>query len=465
MNLAKYFHSGESKYFKVLNFLLPLLIACLIAIWMLYIKDWEFSPFLLAAAILWLFMAMSIWANDVANNMWPAVWSKALSLVWAIIIAGIFEAGWALIAGWDVVNTIKWWIINWDLITETSMFINIMMATLFGSALWIVIATIFKAPVSATHSVIWWLIWAWITAVWTQVVIWSKIWAIVASWIISPLMWWVISVTIILAIRKTILNKSEKWEAAKRWVPVFVSIMGTVFWIYLLLKWLKPLLKSNESLKDLVTTNFVLCAGIWIWLITYIWMVLLYRKRSALFKNSSKFINNLFNIPLVFAVALLSFAHGSNDVANAIWPLAAINDVISAWKVSIESVWIPFWVMFIWAVWIASWLAIFWARLIKTVGWEITKLNQTRAFSIALSAAITVLIASALWLPVSSTHIALGWIFWIGLLRERLKRLEWKNKEYIHKDVIKRIVMAWVITLPVSWVISWWVYLWLKYFI
>jgi phosphate/sulfate permease len=117
------------------------------------------------------------------------------------------------------------------------------------------------------------------------------------------------------------------------------------------------------------------------------------------------------------------------------------------------------WVMIIWAIWLVLGLSVFWARLIKTVWSEITKLNQIRAYCVALSAAITVIIASQLGLPVSSTHIALGWVFWVGLLREHYKRQKWKTKDYIEKDMIKSIALAWVITLPVSWIIAWITYL------
>ncbi len=457
----------KQKVSLLINILWPLIIVISIVIWMLFFKDWEFHLFLMISAILWLYMAMNIWANDVANNMWPAVWSKALTLAWAIIIAAIFEASWAIIAGWDVVDTIKGWIINANLFNwNEAKLLNIMMATLLGSALWINIATYVKAPVSATHSIIGWLMWAWITATLSfKVVVWSKIWAIVASWIISPLMWWIIAVILVISINKTILNKKQRWEAAKKWVPFFVSLMWTVFWVYLLLKWLKPLIKSNEALKWIITNNFALIIWIWIWILTYIFLSIHYRRKSAFFKNSKKFINKLFNVPLIFAIALLSFAHWSNDVANAIWPLAAINDMIWNQVISTKNIGVPFWIMFIWWIWIASWLAIFWWRLIKTVGWEITKLNQIRAFSVALSAAITVLLASHLGLPVSSTHIAIGWVFWVWILRERLKRLEGSEKIYIQKWIIKRIVLAWLITLPVSWIISWIVFLSLNKFL
>lgn len=442
------------KNVKLIHFSIPIIFAFLVMIFIYFINGWEPNTTLFIAAVLGLFMAMSIWANDVANNMGPAVGSKALTIVWAIIIAAIFEASGAIIAWWDVVDTIKWWIIDWSQITETSIFINIMLATLVWACLWIVIATISKAPVSATHSIIWWLLWAGITAMWFGVVHWSKIWEIAASWVISPVMWWLIAVLIIYAIRKTILKQKERWEAAKKWVPFFVSLMWAIFSIYLLQKWLKPLLKSNELLHSVITTNFSICFWIILWIVIFFSLRVYYKRESSFFKNSKSFINKLFNIPLVFAVALLSFAHWANDVANAIWPLAAINDAIFSGKISNSGASIPMWVMLIWGLWLALWLATFWSRLIKTVWWEITKLNQTRAFAIALSAAITVLIASALGLPVSSTHIALGWVFGVGLYRERLKRKKWKEKEYIHKSVIKKIVLAWIVTLPSAWLIS-----------
>ena len=427
----------------------------LIISWVYFIYWWRNDIYLLIAAIFWLYMAINIWANDIANNMWPAVWSKAITITWALIIAAIFEASWAIIAGWDVVNTIKWWIIDGaQLINNPTMFIQIMISTLLWAAIWLNLATFFKAPVSTTHSIVWWLVWAWITAMWIQIVNWSKIWEIVVSWIISPIMWWIISVILLISIRNTILIKKEIWDAAKRWVPIYVWIMSWVFCMYLLLKWLHPLLKSNEKLTHIITPSSTL----FIWIIVWIWVNILlslkYKKEWSLFKNSKKFINKLFNIPLIFAVSLLSFAHWANDLANAIWPLAAINDTIKNHIVSNWNIWVPLWIMILWAIWLVLWLSIFGGRLIKTVGWEITKLNQIRAFCVTLGAAITVIIASQLWLPVSSTHIAIGWIFWVWLLREYLKNQDWDDTSYIEKGMIKSIALAWIITLPISWILS-----------
>ena len=414
--------------------------------WVYFFQWWNSSVFLLVAAILGLYMAMNIWANDIANNMGPAVGSKALTLIWAIALAIVAEASGAIIAWWDVVDTIKWWIIKADLIEDKKVFLSIMMATLIWASLWINLATFFRAPVSATHSVIWALIWAWITAAWFAVVTWGKIWSIVLSWVVSPLMGWIIAVIFMLAIRKTILTSDERWDAAKRWVPVFVWIMSCVFCAYLMLKWLKKIYHVYPQTAIVVLADFLL--------MVYAIMMYQYRKKTSIFKNGKKFINHLFNVPLIFAVGLLSFAHGANDVANAIWPLAAINDIIQSGTIWVKSIGIPFWIMWIWAIWLALWLAVFWARLIQTVWNEITKLNQTSAFSVALAAAITVMIASQLWLPVSSTHIAIGWIFGIGFLKEYRKRLKWKTKDYIEKKMIKSIILAWIVTLPMSALIA-----------
>ena len=321
-----------------------------------------------------------------------------------------------------------------------------MMATLLGAALWINIATFFKAPVSATHSVIGWLIWAGLATAGPSIVNWWTIWEIVISWVVSPLLGWIIAAFLLASISHHILRQKNRSEAAQVWVPVYVGIMSWVFSSYLMLKWLKKIIYVSHEL-----------ALFWwalLWAIVFIGIRLYLKQHSALLKNSKSFINSLFNVPLICSVALLSFAHGANDVANAIGPVAAIYDVIQNQSIDISSVGIPLWIMCIGAIGIASGLMVFWGRVIKTVGNEITKLNQIRAFSVALSAAITVLIASQMWLPVSSTHIAIWWVFWVGLYRQWRKYKRGKTKQYIDISLIKIIALAWIITLPVSWMIA-----------
>ena len=149
-------------------------------------------------------------------------------------------------------------------------------------------------------------------------------------------------------------------------------------------------------------------------------------------------------------MALLSFAHGSNDVANAIWPVAAINDLVSNWEIVTWSTHIPAWIMLLWWLGLSVGLMIWWAKIIKTVGKKITKIDQPKAFSIALATAITVLIASHMGLPISTTHVAIWWVFGVGFLREFEKRRSGKEKDYIEKEIVRNIVLAWVVTLPIA---------------
>lgn len=436
--------------------------------WVYFFHWGNGSLILLFSCILAIYMAINIWANDVANNMWPAVGAKALTLWGAIIIAAIFEASGALIAWWDVVNTIKWDIINTELLSNQNL-IYAMMSTLLWAAIWINLATYLRAPVSATHSIMWGLLGAWMTAsayVYitsntsfsfvdmiqsaTSIVEWSKVGEIAASWIISPVMGWLIAAWIMFSIRQNIMKKPHMDKAAKIWLPIYVWLMTTVFSVYLLLKGLKPVLKSHKELKEILTLN----TSVFIWIIIWFWVFFLVReylkKHKSLLKDDKKHINKLFNIPLIFAVALLSFAHGANDVANAIGPLVAINEAIQLGGTSTSGSWI----MILWATALVLGLMTFGARLIATVWGEITKLNQVRAFSVALAAAITVIIASQLWLPVSSTHIAIWGIFWVWLLREFIKKMKWKNKTYIERSMIKNIALSWIITLPATWILA-----------
>ncbi len=425
-----------------------------------YFFKWADSNiYLLLACIFAIYMAINLWANDIANNMGPAVGSKAISLRWAIIIAVIFEASWAIIAWWDVVNTIKWWIIKPDFfINHQIEFIAIMLATLLWSAIWVNIATFLKAPVSITHSILWWLIWAWITSAWFEVVNWPVVIKVVIALIIAIFMWWIIATSIYISIKRTILKQKNKWEAAKHWVPIYVSLMVLIFSIYLILKWFKHKLWPVQSYIENMWLNFITTAvfiSVIISVIVYTILIINYwRKKKSFFEDSKDFVNELFNLPLIFAVALLSFAHWSNDVANAIWPLAAIYDTTIDTVWNVNKVGIPIWIMILWAFSLSFWLAVFWARLIKTVWKSITKLDQTRAYSIALSAAITVIVASWLWIPVSTTQIALWWIFGIWLYRQWLKHRKWKDKKVIEIWKLNWIILSWFVTFPIAWVIA-----------
>lgn len=368
---------------------------------------------LIIAAMIGGYMALNIGANDVANNVGPAVGSKALTLIGAIFIAGIFEAAGALVAGGDVVSTIKKGIINPELIKDSSVFIWLMMAALLAGAIWLNIATAVGAPVSTTHSIVGGVMGAGIAAGGWSIVNWDKMIAIASSWVISPLLGGLIAAGFLYLIKHTITYKDDKIAAAKLVVPVLISAMAWTFSTYLILKGLKKIWKV-----DIFTA---LGLGIVIAATVYFIVKPLIFKASDKLENNKQAINSLFTIPLIFAAALLSFAHGANDVANAVGPLAAIYDAITSGDIASKAA-IPLWVMMVGAIGIVIGLALFGPKLIRTVGTEITELNKIRAFSVAMAASITVIIASQLGLPVSSTHIAVGGIFGVGFLREYLKK-------------------------------------------
>jgi len=486
------------------------------------------NMFLAVAALIGAYMAMNIGANDVANNVGPAVGSKALTLTTAIIIAAIFEAGGALIAGGEVVKTIKKGIIDISAFGgNADPFIWAMMAALLAAALWLNFATMMRAPVSTTHSIVGGVMGAGIAAAGFGIVDWGTMGKIAASWVISPVLGGVIAASFLYAIKKSIVFKEDKVSAAKQWVPLFVALMSWAFITYLTLKGLKkiwpqivdlinnyvPFVTMEMTKKPTLTTALVL--GFIAAVSVYIFVKTKLASNSSRLENTKESVNTLFTIPLIFAAALLSFAHGANDVANAIGPLAAINDAVVNGGISSKAS-IPLWVMAVGALGIALGLALYGPKLIKTVGSEITELDQIRAFSIAMAASITVIIASQLGLPVSSTHIAIGGVFGVGFLREylhlsethstieedkviiadeketlnaytkELKALESKDSkgesdyerivelykliaqekelikttkkhmkqtkkvEYVKRDAIKKIIAAWVITVPAA---------------
>ncbi|SDW01850.1 inorganic phosphate transporter, PiT family [Marinobacter mobilis] len=367
---------------------------------------------LMAAAVIGGYMAINIGANDVANNVGPAVGSGAISLGAAVLLAAVFEAAGALIAGGDVVSTIKGGIISPERLSQPESFVWLMTAALLAGALWLNLATWMGAPVSTTHSIVGGVLGAGIAAGGWGIANWAVMAKIVASWVISPALGGLLAALFLFLIKKAVLYKADVIPAARRFVPWLVAVMAWAFGTYLMVKGVKKIIKVDFLVASLV--------GLALAVITLLVMRALVARRAATMENSPSGVNTLFTWPLIFAAALLSFAHGANDVANAIGPLAAINDAITAGGV-VTSAAIPLWVMMVGALGLALGLMLFGPRLIRTVGSEITELDKTRAFCIALSAALTVIIASQLGLPVSSTHIAIGGVFGVGFLREYLK--------------------------------------------
>jgi PiT family inorganic phosphate transporter len=368
------------------------------------------SHFVFIAAIVAAYMALNIGANDVANNMGPAVGSRALTMPRALAIAAVCEAAGAVLAGGDVVHTVSKSLLRPEESMAVVAFLFVMIAALLSAALWIHLATFLGAPVSTTHAIVGGVVGAGVAASGTGVVEWPVIGAIAASWVISPVMGGLIAAMLLAFVKWKVIYRENRVMAARRWVPVLVALMSGVFAMYLASKGLSRVWRPPLYLVLSIGAGFFVLA----FFAARPWV----ERHSRNLENRRKHIAGLFTLPLIFAAALLSFAHGANDVANAVGPLAAIVAAAQTGIADAGKVTLPFWVLAIGAVGIALGLALFGPGLIRTVGQKITKMDAIRAYCVALSAAITVLVASALGLPVSSTHIAVGAIFGVGYLRE-----------------------------------------------
>ncbi|USG60377.1 inorganic phosphate transporter [Sneathiella marina] len=447
------------------------------------ITSGEHSTLIIIAAIIGGYMALNIGANDVANNVGPAVGSRALTMTGALIIAAIFEAAGAILAGGDVVNTIKKGIIDPSAMESSQIFIWAMIAALFSAALWVNIATWIGAPVSTTHAVVGGVMGAGIAAAGFSVVSWGTMSAIAASWVISPVMGGIIAAIFLAFIKFYIIYQDDKIAAAKRWVPLLVAVMAGVFSAYLIMKGLKKIWRPDGL--TILFVSLALFAGV------YAAVKPIVAKAAIGMENRNKSLRILFTIPLICSAALLSFAHGANDVANAVGPLAAIVSTSASGAIDAK-VGIPLWVMAIGAFGLSAGLFLFGPKLIKTVGEQITKMNPMRAYCVALSAGITVLVASALGLPVSSTHIAVGAVFGVGFFREwdterRAKKIRSgkqaakinpesnlpdehnetsnnRRKKLVRRSHFVTIIAAWVITVPCAALLAGGIFLLISHF-
>ncbi|GHV05600.1 putative phosphate permease [Campylobacterota bacterium] len=372
------------------------------------------SAQLVIAALIGAYMAMNIGANDVANNMGPTVGSKTLTMAGALVVAAVFEMLGAVVAGGEVVDTVKSGIIDPALVGDGSLFVLIMMSSLLAGAIWLNVATFVGAPVSTTHSIVGALIGAGVAAGGIGIVHWDKLGGIVASWVLSPLIGGILAAIMLYGIKRTITYKKDMTRAASVVVPYLVALMVWAFSCYMLVKGL------GKSFS--LPLSQAAAWGAAVALVAYFPSRFFARKAITNRTNSKETVNSLFSLPLICSAALLSFAHGANDVANAIGPLAAINEALTmGFNAASEGSRVPLWIMLVGALGLAVGLALYGPKLIKTVGGEITELDKTRAYCIAMSAALTVILASQFGLPISTTHVAIGAIFGVGFLREYLK--------------------------------------------
>ena len=394
---------------------------------------------LLLAGVFGLFMAWGIGANDVANAMATSVGSGALTIKKAIIIAAIFEFAGAFLAGGQVTRTIRKGIIDANLLAGTpELLVFGMLASLLAAGTWLLIASHRGWPVSTTHSIVGAIVGFAMIGIGMDAVHWGKVQSIVASWVVSPVIAGSLAFGLFMSVQKLVLGTDKPFENAKRYVPGYIFLVGFIISLVTLLKGLKHL---GFHLTSFQAVTFSVLVGIVVMAIgTYF-----VRKveidpeadRDFHFANVEK----VFAILMVFTACAMAFAHGSNDVANAIGPVAAIVSIVnSGGEISQQSP-LPSWVLLLGAVGIVLGLAMLGRKVIATVGKNITELTPSRGFCCELAAATTVVIASATGIPVSTTHTLVGAVLGVGIGR---------GIGALDLAVVRNIFLSWIVTLPVG---------------
>ncbi|WNF47022.1 anion permease [Pseudomonas sp. SG20056] len=398
---------------------------------------------LLLACLFGFFMAWGVGANDVANAMGTSVGSKALTIKQAILIAMVFEFAGAYLAGGEVTETIKSGIVDASMITPDLMVLG-MMSALLAAGTWLLVASTKGWPVSTTHSIVGAVIGFAAVGVSMDAVNWAGVGPIVASWVVSPVLSGIVAFGLFVSVQKLIIDTDNPFLNAKRFVPLYMFATGFMVSIMTLTKGLKHI-----GLNLSATEGFFLSLGVG-GLVMLLGIVLLSRIKIDVeadkdFHYAS--VEKVFAVLMIFTACAMAFAHGSNDVANAVGPLAAIVGVIQSggeMAVGAKSA-VPGWVLLLGAVGIVIGLATYGYKVIATIGKEITELTPSRGFAAELATATTVVGASAIGLPVSTTHTLVGAVLGVGLAR---------GIGALNLGVIGKIFMSWLITLPVGAALS-----------
>ncbi len=399
--------------------------------------------FLILAAVFGLFMAWGIGANDVANAMATSVGSKALSLKNAVIIAAIFEFLGAFLAGGQVTATIRKGIIDsGSLSGSPELLIYGMLAALLAAGIWLLIASRYGLPVSTTHSIVGAIVGFAIVGIGIDAVKWGKVGSIAASWVISPLLAGVISYALFRSVQKLILNHHDPLKNAKKFVPFYIFLTGTVISLVTMFKGLKHI-GLDLSITECYVLSFVI--GIICMFIGSYFINKLKFTNEFLEENHFYNLELIFGVLMVFTACAMAFAHGSNDVANAVGPVAAVVSIVSSAGEVTQKSMLPTWVLFIGAAGIVAGLLMYGHKVIATVGTGITDLTPSRGFCCNLAASTTVVLASGTGLPISTTHTLVGAVLGVGFAR---------GISALNLSMIGSIFMSWIITLPIGGILA-----------
>jgi PiT family inorganic phosphate transporter len=399
--------------------------------------------FITLAVIFGLYMTWGIGANDVANAMGTSVGSGAITVKQAIIIAAIFEFAGAFIAGGQVTKTIRKGIIDPSSITGSpEILVYGMLAALLAAAIWLMLASSRGWPVSTTHTIVGAIVGFAMAGIGMDAVNWGKIGGIVASWLVSPLIGGAIALILMMSVRKLILNTAHPFEQARKWGPFYVFLVGFIVSLVTLFKGLKHLnIDLSIPMSFIVATIFgLVVAAIGRMMIN---KVKVDETADRDFHYAS--VEKAFTPLMIFTACAMAFAHGSNDVANGIGPLAAVVSIVGSGGEVTQKAGLPIWILILGGTGIVVGLATMGYKVMQTIGTKITTLTPTRGYCATLAAATTVVIASKTGLPVSTTHIAVGAVMGVGLAR---------GIGALDLRVIGNIIVSWIVTLPVGGVLA-----------
>ena len=406
----------------------------------------QYGLLLLGMACLFsFFMAWGVGANDVANAMGTSVGAGAITIKQAIIIAMIFEFAGAWLAGGEVTSTIRSSIID----VETAGFderpellVYGMLSSLLAAGIWLLIASKYGLPVSTTHSIIGAIVGFAAVGISFDSIMWGQIGSILASWVISPLIAGIISFSLFMTVQHLVLSTDNPFANAKKYVPYYIFLVGFVIAMVTMVKGLR-----HVGLEITFAQSAAMAIGFGI--ITMLIGVLMLRRipepSSGMMHNQFASVESVFAILMIFTACSMAFAHGSNDVANAIGPLAAINSVVRSGGVFETESALPMWILLLGGFGIVSGLAIWGYRVIATIGRNITELTPSRGFAAELAAATTVVIASGTGIPVSTTHTLVGAVLGVGVAR---------GIGALNLSTVGKIFLSWIVTLPVGALLS-----------
>ena len=396
---------------------------------------------ILLAGLFGFFMAWGVGANDVANAMGTSVGSKALTIKQAILIAMVFEFAGAYLAGGEVTSTIRKGIVDSDVfVSSPDLLVFGMLSALLAAGTWLMIASFMGWPVSTTHSIVGAIVGFAAVGVSTDAVNWSKVSTIVASWVVSPVLAGTISFAIFRSVQMLILIHDNPFERAKKYAPMYMFAVGFLMAMVTILKGLKHVFKDVGVSLNFVEAMF--WASLFGLLVALLGTYLLSKvQRNEAEEENNRFANveQVFAVLMIFTACSMAFAHGSNDVANAVGPLAAVVNVVSSGgDIAAKSV-MPSWILLLGGGGIVVGLATYGFKVMGTIGRKITELTPSRGFAAELGAAATVVFASGTGLPISTTHTLVGAVLGVGLAR---------GIGALNLRMIGSIFLSWVVTLP-----------------